>query len=112
MPKRLGGILAVLLGLVVLNSCDTPVRTFDSIEWKKGSPSSRGAMAQDLIENERLVGKSPADVEALLGQPDRRDRRWFGYTVITIARCRIWECRMDVVFDDASGRVTSVAVSD
>jgi hypothetical protein len=69
-------------------------------------------MTQDLIENERLIGKSAAEVEALLGQPDLRGQEWFAYRVITIARCHFWECRMDVVFDGTSGRVRSVAVSD
>jgi hypothetical protein len=110
--KGLRLIVPVLLGLVVLNSCDTGVRAFDSSEWKTGSRSSRGAMARDLVKSERLIGKTAADVEALLGQPDRRDRGWFGYGVVTIARCHVWECRIDVVFDVASGRVKSVAVSD
>jgi hypothetical protein len=111
-PKRLRGILPLLFGLAVLNACDTPSSPFDASEWRKGQRSTRGAMVQDLIEHERLIGKSAAQVEALLGQPDLRDRRWFGYRVVTIARCHFWECFMSVVFDETSGRVASVAVSD
>ncbi len=69
-------------------------------------------MVADLIGRKILVGKTPPEIERLLGQPDYREKDWYGYKVVTIAKCYFWECRMDVVFDRASTQVTSVAVSD
>jgi len=84
----------------------------DSQQWKSGNPSSRGAMVQDLIDRKILREKAPSDVRALLGPPDHRETNWYGYKVITMAKCRFWECRMDRVFDENTERVKSVAVSD
>ena len=111
--RRLGWFLELLLVAVVLSSCDAPAKHFDSSEWKAGDPSARGAMAQDLMDRKLLIGKSRTDIEALLGKPDKHDADWYGYKVVTIARCRyVWECRMDVVFEQASDHVKFVAVSD
>lgn len=104
---------ALLVVALFLSSCDTPSRQFNSDGWKAGNPSIRGGMAKDLMARKLLTGKSRADIEALLGKPDYQFSEWYGYKVVTIARCRyIWECRMDVVFDPASNQVKSVAVSD
>jgi hypothetical protein len=69
-------------------------------------------MVQSLIDHKILVGKSPSEVHDVLGPPDNKDATSFGYKVVTIARCRFWECEMGVIFDKASGQATSVAVSD
>jgi hypothetical protein len=109
-------ILAVILTTMAMNTlgaCSHYVqKSFDSKEWKMGTPSSRGAMVQDLIDRKILLGKTSSEVEELLGGPDFRETNWFGYKVVTIPRCRLWECRMDVVFDAQLGTVKSVAVSD
>ena len=104
--------MGLLLVTVVLGSCDTPSRKFDSAEWKAGDATIRGSMAQDLIDRKLLIGKSMADIESLLGKPDPQFKDAHLYKVVTIARCRFWECRLGVVFDDASGLVTFVAVND
>ena len=86
---------------------------FDSLVWKSGGAAVRGGMAQDIMDSQLLNGKSRTEIEALLGKPDYQETDWYGYKVITIARCRlVWECRMEVVFDRSSNRVNSVAVSD
>ena len=110
--NRLGEFVGLLLVAVVFSSCDTPSRKFDSLEWKSGDPSVRGAMAQDIMGIRLLEGKSNVEIESLLGKPDYRERDWYGYKVITSVRCHLWECRMDVVFDGSSQLVKSVAVSD
>jgi hypothetical protein len=110
--KRRGAVLGLLLGTLVLTSCDTPQRKFDSAEWKAGDATTRGSMAQDLIDSKLLIGKSMAEVEGLLGKPDPQFEDAHLYKVVTIARCRFWECRLGVVFDHASSRVTFVAVND
>jgi hypothetical protein len=98
---------------LVIASCTTPSRRFDSGEWKRGNPTDRGAMSEDLINRKLLIGKSRVDVEALLGKPDREDADGSDYKVITVARCRyVWECRLGVVVDRKSGLVTFVAVND
>jgi hypothetical protein len=111
--NRLGGFLGLLLVTAVISSCDTPSRKFDSIEWKSGDASVRGGMAHDIMDRQLLDGKSRTEIEGLLGKPDYQETDWYGYKVITIARCRfVWECRMSIVFDGGSNRVKSVAVSD
>ncbi len=69
-------------------------------------------MVQDLIDRKILLGKASSDVQALLGPPDHQEVDWFGYKVVTIPRCRFWECRMDIVFDKDTNLVKSVALSD
>ena len=110
--KRRGAVLGLLLGTLVLASCDTPPRKFDSAEWKAGDATARGSMAQDLIDRKLLIGKSRAEVEGLLGKPDYPDADAHLYKVVTIARCGFWECRLGVVFDHSSSLVTFVAVND
>jgi len=104
-------ICETLLAIGILSSCSVAPRHFDSRQWNSGNPSSRGAMVQDLIDNGTLLGKSMPAVQQLLGPPDFHDADWYGYKVVTIARCRFWECRLDVKFDP-SGRVKSAAVAD
>jgi hypothetical protein len=105
--------MGLLLVTVVFSSCDTPSRKFDSGEWNAGDATTRGAMAQDLMDRKLLIGKSKVDVEGLLGKPDYQDTDALDYKVVTIARCRIfWECRLGVVFDRTSGLVEFVAVND
>jgi len=101
-----------LLAVTTLSSCAPSPEPFDSNGWKGGDASRRGAMVSDLMRRGRLIGSSPAEVESVLGRPDHQGRQWFAYTVVTIPRCRVWQCRMDIVFDETSGRVKAVAVSD
>ena len=109
----LGKFAGFLVVAAVFSSCDTPSRKFDSLEWKSGDASVRGGMAQDIMDSKLLDGKSRSEVEGFLGKPDYQDSDWYGYKVITIARCRfVWECRMGVVFDQRSNSVKSVAVND
>lgn len=110
--KRRGALLGLLLVTVVSGSCDTPSRQFDSAEWKAGDASTRGSMAQNLIDSKLLVGKPRAEVEDLLGKPDFSDADAHLYKVVTIARCRFWECQLGVVFDHGSGLATFAAVND
>jgi len=98
--------------VAIISACTPAARGFDSTQWKAASASVRGAMAQDLMDRQVLIGKSRLEVEALLGSPDNREAAWLGYKVVTISRCYFWECRMAVVFEEASDRVKDVAVSD
>jgi len=109
---RLGGLLGLLLLIAVLSSCDTPSRKFESLEWKSGNASVRGAMAQDIVDSRLLDGKSRIEVEGLLGKADYQQTDSCGYKVNTIARCHFWKCEMHVVFDRNTNRVKSVGVSD
>ena len=105
---------------------------FDSKRWKSGNRWSRGAMVQDIIGRNLLIGKSRSEVQDLLGQPDycgvsypssdykilnakcsepRVD--WFGYKVVTNPRCNyFWECRMNVNLNKTTYRVEELNVSD
>jgi len=107
------GLVLLLLFVVVASSCTTPSRPFDSADWKRSDATNRGAMSEDLITRKLLIGKSRAEVEALLGKPDRQDADDLDYTVITVPRCRfVWECRLSVVVDRNSSLVRFVAVND
>ena len=97
---------------MILIACSVSPKEFNSGEWKTGNASSRGSMVQSLIDHKTLIGKSPSEIQDLLGPPDNKDPVSFGYKVVTIARCRFWECEMGVVFDKTSGQATYVAVSD
>ena len=102
----------ILLVACFLTSCSVRSRRFDSAGWRMGDPSTRGAMVQDLIESSQLLGKSPSEVEGFLGKPDYQSADWYGYKVITIGRCRFWQCRMDVTFDPSIKGVKGVSVVD
>ncbi len=43
---------------------------FSSEGWVRGDVQARGRMARDFISSHRLMGKSPAEVRAVLGAPD------------------------------------------
>jgi|SRR5690348_1402736 len=105
-------IVSLLVAIGMLGSCAPSPKPFNSGDWKRGSQSLRGAMVHDIIEHSYLIGKSRLEVENLLGRPDYQQDDWFGYGVITIARCHLWECRMDISFNPESSLATSVSVSD
>ena len=109
---RSSALLALALTCSVLSACSVSSRDFNSGEWKTGDASSRGSMVQSLIDHKTLIGKSPSEVQDLLGPPDNKEIGSFEYKVVTIARCRFWECAMGVVFDKVSGQAISVAVSN
>ena len=108
---RKGSLYLVALATMILVSCSSQSRSFDSREWRIGRSSLRGTMVQDLIDSGAPVG-AQSDVEGLSGSPDYREKFWYGYRVITIPRCRFWECRLDVGFDATRDRVVSVALGD
>lgn len=121
----------LILGIVLLWP-PFSASQFDARGWKSGNRWSRGAMVQDMIDRNLLIGKSRSEVLDVLGQPDycaapdsssdstranakcsnpRAD--WFGYRVVTNARCSyFWECRMNVNFNTTSYRVEELNVSD
>ena len=49
-------------------------KPFVSKEWKHGSRRLRYSMIDDLRESKRLIGKSPKEVEQLLGTPDSKSQ--------------------------------------
>src|SRR2546426_8509714 len=109
--KRIS-LLTIFAAVIVLSSCSPSPKPFDSRRWKDGNPSDRGAMVQDILDRKSLIGKPRSDIQDLLGKPDYMQDGWYGYKVVTIPRCHLWECRMDVLFDAVSNRVNSVDVSD
>jgi hypothetical protein len=54
---------------------------FDSGAWKQDAAGVRRQMAEDLIDRGLLVGKTPAEVRTLLGEPDEQGQDYFGYLV-------------------------------
>jgi hypothetical protein len=56
---------------------------FDSGAWKADAPGVRNRMAEDLISRQLLIGKSPAEVKALLGAPDRDAQGLMDYFVFS-----------------------------
>jgi outer membrane protein assembly factor BamE (lipoprotein component of BamABCDE complex) len=113
MPTRppMAGCSLLVLAFFALTACRESANKFDSQKWKVGSFSSRGEMAQDLIERKVLEGKSKTEVENLIGKPDEQGSDIYHYQVITLSRCYFWKCGLQVVFDQTA-QVKSVNVSD
>ena len=67
--------LAVIVGLI-FNFNNTPKRDFDIKEWH-ADRVSRYEMADDIIENKKLIGKDTIELKKFLGEPDYRvDTAW------------------------------------
>jgi hypothetical protein len=128
--KTLPLVLAALITAALLCGCSRLDSEFDSKTWKAGGLSSRGAMVQDLTDRGLLIGKTRTEVVDLLGEPDMcgvstkngptvspakcGDGKvdWFGYNVVTIPRCNLWKCYLNVNFNSDTYRVEDLAVSD
>ena len=124
------GITAAALVIFVTFSGSPGTSKFNAEEWKRGTSVSKGAMVEDLIEHRFLIGKSRAEVLAILGEPDKcvipsptspglqrstcADPRVFslGYKVITISRCYLWNCEMNVNLNSTTYVVEEANVSD
>ena len=91
---------------------DTP-RSFESERWRAGDARQRSRMIADLRRIGVLVGKSQDEVSALLGQPDREGAVvWeYDYEDRNLLLYQ-WRERMQVKFDEATGRVRDVDVFD
>jgi hypothetical protein len=101
-------ILAAMgLGFVLNFDAPTqPRQPFDASQWRAqgeqlGSAKAclRGGMSMDLVDGERLVGLSQAQVEDLLGPPTHRDAGTWRYA---LGRCVGFGWRdsdLQVVFD-------------
>src|SRR6266545_4342190 len=94
--KKYWCVVTAAILLSVLAGCPQPEQPFNSAVWKSGDPSCRGAMISDILSSRLLVGKTKEQARALPGNPDYRDEPWYGYKVVTIPRCSMWECRLDV----------------
>ena len=73
---RFALMAVALLAAVAVGLC-TPLipipltdSRFSSEEWVRGDAQARGRMARDLVSSRQLMGKSPAEVRAILGTPD------------------------------------------
>lgn len=111
--KIVGALCVALCAAVFLGSCTPASKQFNSELWKSGDINVRGTMVQDLLDRRVLLGKSPADVQQLLGKPDYIEDNWYAYKVATLKRCRDkWECRLEIAIDKLSQRVTEAGVSD
>jgi hypothetical protein len=76
---RLPPIIMVALPLVGCNFSESI--PFDSTAWKNGDVTAstrneapRLRMADDLVKDEVLIGKSKSDIEAMLGPPTKTDK--------------------------------------
>ena len=110
-PMKFWRDVTALILVSVLAGCTQSEQAFDSAVWKSGDPSCRGTMVSDILSSGLLIGKTTEQVRTLLGNPDYRDEQWYGYKVVTVPRCRMWECRLNVMFDSRLV-LTSAAVSD
>ena len=69
-------------------------------------------MVEDIRANYIISDKSKEEVIGLLGTPDEASGDTFRYDVITISRCYLWKCRLEVAFDPQNGKASYIAVSD
>lgn len=70
------------------DSTATVQTAFESSAWKADAAGTRHNMAQDLIDRGLLLGKSRAEVKALLGEPDQEGKEFLAYTVYSGASSR------------------------
>lgn len=64
------GLVAAVLPAPAVAVADIP---FDSALWlNPPTRTTRLAMLNDLVRNERLIGRTESDVRALLGEPQNR----------------------------------------
>ncbi len=54
---------------------------FDAGAWQRGDAAVRASMTQDLVGAGRLIGKTRAEVKALLGEPDQEGPGFLAYFV-------------------------------
>jgi len=69
-------------------------------------------MANDLVNRNVLGGKGASEVETLLGAPNYSASGWYGYAIMTSSKCRVWTCRVNVVFDAETQKVVDAAVDE
>jgi hypothetical protein len=120
--RRLVLIIAVatfgMLGLAVVYVSPKDAffrpRTFVPEEWSRGDFGLRGEMARDLIASRVLNGKTHAEVEALLGPPDRTRTNELIYTVdigYLLVRSP-WKYTVCISFDEAQNVVRNAQLKD
>lgn len=106
-------IILIAIICVFAVACSNSPQKFNSEKWKSGGKSVRGSMVEDLKESEILKNKTNSEIEQLLGKADESANDWLGYDVITISRCYIWNCRMEINFDSQTQKTKGdIAVSD
>jgi len=89
-------------------------RPFAREAWLQADLRTRGTMVDDLIQRRLLEGKTRAQVEELLGAPDRASELKVEYDV-DIGHTFVsgpWLYDLRVKFDPETHRVTEVLVSD
>lgn len=103
-------ISAVAL-LSILIGCQPDHKPFDSNAWINGDYRERGRMSDDLLNNHPLEGRTVAELEKLLGEPNYTDtslsiKTWYldlGWTALF---------QMDVHVDMTTATVDTVRVWD
>jgi hypothetical protein len=89
-------------------------RSFDTELWKTGSLRLRGSMTKDLVASNALVGASLETVLQLLGEPDEKTERSWGFAVWLNGRVRFHGIphRLRVTFGGDSRVVAAAVVED
>jgi hypothetical protein len=71
------GVIVIALfgpgcGLVKNPLRDYSQKTFNAADWRAGDAVERGRMYGDVFSSRVLDGKSPEDVQKLLGEPEKK----------------------------------------
>lgn len=109
-------LAAVLLVLSAVGCSDDPANwprsEFTPKAWAASPYDQRYVYVRDLIDNQRLVGKSFDEVEAMLGQPeDRNDKeRRLAYVVKKGSATSMNFIELLDIRADENGRVSKVFV--
>ena len=93
--------------LLILIGCQPDHKPFDPKAWIEGDYRERGRMSGDLLNNHPLEGRTLAELEELLGEPNDTDttlsiKTWYldlGWTGLF---------HMDVHIDSTTATVDSV----
>lgn len=111
-----GGCVAVPIGNRLLHS----PRSFEAERWRNGDVRERARMAGDLRRSGLLLGKSRAEVLALLGRPDRESTSVWEYVFVhgdvlgDAFRLPFsdWRELIWIEFDAATDRVRAIDMRD
>jgi len=113
-------IVACCIGVPIGNHLLYSRLSFEKEQWRTGDARQRARMVSDLLGSGALVGKSRAEVFALLGPPDREGASlWeYDYSYGDLLGNTLdlpfadWRYTMWIAFDEVAGLVRVVDTRD
>jgi hypothetical protein len=104
----------LIVCLLLACACTHSRKSFDSKAWLTGDLRLRGQMALDLEKSKLLIGKTRAEVEALLGKSACEGAGYWCCKVDIGHRfgSSVWPYNFNVIFDEATRAVIRTSLTD